>query len=62
MAQYESDLTRFMRRFLEQHPEEIESQRIGRGAWWDKSPAERTAAPEPRHSPKAGGAEHTFEP
>ena len=34
---YESDLTRFMKQFLKEHPEEIESQRKGRAAWWDKT-------------------------
>ena len=59
---YESDLTKFMRRFLEQHPEEFESQRLGRAAWWDKDRDSRTAPPEPENAPKAGGAEYTFEP
>jgi hypothetical protein len=59
---YESDLTKFMREFLKQHPEEVESQRLGRAAWWDKKPAERSPVPPMRHSPKAGGNEHTFEP
>jgi len=62
MAQYESDLTKFMRRYLEQHPEEIASQAAGRGAWWDKRPQERSAPPPARHTPRAGGAEYTFEP
>ncbi len=62
MAQYESDLTRFMRGFLDQHPEEIESQKAGRSIWWDKRPGERTPPPPALHSPKAGGAEYTFEP
>jgi hypothetical protein len=35
---YESDLTKFMRKFLEEHPEEVESQRKGRAIWWDKTP------------------------
>lgn len=59
---YESDLTKFMREFLKKHPEEVESQRLGRAAWWDKKPAERCPVPPMRHSPKAGGNEHTFEP
>ena len=59
---YESDLTKFMRQFLAQHPEEVESQRNGRAIWWDKSPAERAPAPPMRHAPRAGGNEHTFEP
>ncbi len=62
MAQYESDLTRFIRQYLEQHPEEIESQRKGRAIWWDKSAEERAPDPPPKNAPKAGGAEHTFKP
>jgi hypothetical protein len=62
MAQYESDLTRFMRRFLQKHPEEVESQMKGRAIWWDKAPGERDPDPPARHAPKAGGAEHTFKP
>ena len=37
---YESDLTKFMRQFLAEHPEEVESQRTGRAIWWDKRPKE----------------------
>ena len=59
---YESDLTKFMREFLAQHPEEIESQKQGRAIWWDKSPEERSPAPSMRHAPKAGGNEHIFAP
>lgn len=33
---YESEHTRFMRAWLEQHPEELEVQRSGRALWWDK--------------------------
>jgi hypothetical protein len=36
MAQYESDLTKFMREFLSQHPEQVEEQKKGRALWWDK--------------------------
>ena len=60
--QYESDITKFIRNFLEQHPEEIASQRISRSIWWDKPPPERTAPAPPRHAPKSGGAEYTFRP
>ena len=35
MAGYESEHTRFMREYLEKHPEEVESQRKGRAIWWD---------------------------
>lgn len=33
---YVSEHTKFMREWLEQHPEEVEQQRIGRALWWDK--------------------------
>jgi hypothetical protein len=59
---YESDLTKFMRQYLAEHPEEIESQRKGRAVWWDKSPEERAPSPSMRHAPRAGGNEHTFQP
>ncbi|OFZ94080.1 MAG: hypothetical protein A2Z64_08190 [Betaproteobacteria bacterium RIFCSPLOWO2_02_67_12] len=62
MAMYESDLTKFMRQFLQQHPQEQESQKKGRAVWWDKSGDERTPSPPPRHAPKSGGAEYTFQP
>jgi hypothetical protein len=60
MAEYESDLTKFMRRYLAQHPEEIASQKKGRAVWWDKTPEERTAPRKASNSPKSGGAEYTF--
>jgi len=62
MTPYESDLTKFMRQYLEQHPEEKESQRKGRAIWWDKEPGVRSAPDPARHSPKAGGNEYLFEP
>ena len=61
MSQYESEHTRFMRRYLADHPEELESQKAGRAAWWDKYPAQ-VAPPPPRHAPRSGGAEYTFRP
>lgn len=61
MSGYESEHTRFMRRYLEGHPEELESQKVGRAAWWDKDPAQ-VAPPPPRQAPKSGGAEYTFRP
>ncbi|HEX6829272.1 MAG TPA: DUF3460 family protein [Burkholderiales bacterium] len=36
MAMYESDLTRFMREFLEKNPQVTEKQKISRATWWDK--------------------------
>ena len=59
---YESDHTKFMREYMQAHPEEVESQRKGRAIWWDKTAADRSPAPSMRHAPKAGGNEHTFEP
>ena len=38
MAMYESDHTRFMREWMEKHPEEKDVQRAGRALWWDKAP------------------------
>ena len=57
---YESDLTKFMRRYLADHPEELESQKKGRAVWWDKSAETRTPPPPAARTPRAGGAEHTF--
>ena len=34
MAHYESEPTRFMREWLEQHPEETLEQQKGRAPWW----------------------------
>ena len=59
---YESDITKFIREYLKQHPEEVESQKAGRAIWWDKRPDERAPAPSMRHAPKAGGNEATFLP
>lgn len=36
MAIYESEHTKFMREWLENHPEEVEEQQKGRALWWDK--------------------------
>ena len=62
MAMYESELTIFMREYLEKHPEERESQRKGRAVWWDKEPAARTPPSPVTHPPKAGGNEYLFMP
>ena len=62
MAEYESDLTKFMREYLRLHPEERASQAKGRAVWWDKEPGVRTPPDPSRHSPKAGGNEYLFEP
>jgi hypothetical protein len=62
MADYESDHTRFMREYLEQHPEEVASQRKGRAIWWDHAGARRTPPDPVNHPPKAGGNEYLFQP
>ena len=36
MAIYESEHTRFMREWMQQHPEELLEQKAGRALWWDK--------------------------
>lgn len=36
MAMYESEHTKFMREWMEKHPEEAEEQKKGRALWWDK--------------------------
>jgi hypothetical protein len=38
MANYESEHTRFIREYLEKHPEERAEQKAGRALWWDKAP------------------------
>lgn len=37
---YESEHTKFMREMLEQKPQLVVQQRIGRAIWWDKTPRE----------------------
>ena len=34
---YESDITRFIRDFLQKNPEVAEKQRTGRSMWWDRA-------------------------
>jgi hypothetical protein len=59
---YESDITKFIREYLKQHPEEVESQKAGRAIWWDKTDQDRSPAPSMRHAPRAGGNEASFQP
>ena len=33
---YESDYTKFMREWMQQHPQEKEVQKSGRALWWDR--------------------------
>lgn len=55
MAMYESEHTKFMREWLEKHPEEIKEQQRGRALWWDKpqdlETARRNAAAEVPQKP-----------
>ena len=57
---YESDITKFIREYLKQHPEEVESQKAGRAIWWDKTDDDRSPTPSMRHAPKAGGNEYVW--
>jgi hypothetical protein len=43
MAMYESEHTKWMRDWLQQHPEELQEQKAGRALWWDKPPQDRDA-------------------
>jgi hypothetical protein len=36
MAMYESEHTKFIREWLQKHPEQIEESKQGRALWWDK--------------------------
>ncbi|HEX7811135.1 MAG TPA: DUF3460 family protein [Burkholderiales bacterium] len=36
MKAYESEVTKFMRDFLERHPEVVEKQKKARATWWDR--------------------------
>ena len=36
MALYESDHTKFMREWMEKHPDQLDEQKAGRSLWWDK--------------------------
>lgn len=38
MALYESDHSRFMREWLQRHPEELKQRASGIALWWDKPP------------------------
>lgn len=33
---YESEITKFIREFLDKHPEVVEKQRQNRATWWDR--------------------------
>ena len=42
MALYESDHTKFMREWMETHPEQRDEQKKGRALWWDKPQDDQT--------------------
>jgi len=50
MKPYESDITKFIRDFLDRHPEVVEKQKAARATWWDRPQklAERKALEEAR--------------
>ena len=50
MERYESEHTKFIREWMERHPEEIAEQKRGRALWWDKLPQ----TPEVRHDNSEG--------
>lgn len=52
---YESEMTQFMREFLQSHPEELEVRRTGRALWWDRpqDPEQQRNAAEARVPQKA---------
>jgi hypothetical protein len=33
---YESEHTKFIREWMEKHPQELDEQKAGRALWWDK--------------------------
>lgn len=43
MALYESEHTKWMREWMEKHPEESKIQSSGRALWWDKQPRDEEA-------------------
>ncbi|HWA13031.1 MAG TPA: DUF3460 family protein [Burkholderiales bacterium] len=36
MKTYESEITKFIRDFLDKHPEVVEKQKKARATWWDR--------------------------
>ena len=47
MALYESEHTKFMREWMDKHPEETQEQAKGRALWWDKPPRKLEAMKQP---------------
>lgn len=50
MAQYESDITGFLKGLKQAHPEIEAEQRKGRAIWWDKQPVDLDQAKRLRES------------
>jgi hypothetical protein len=55
MKAYESEITKFIRDFLDKHPEVVDKQKLARATWWDKPQklAENKALSEAREPKKA---------
>ena len=55
MKAYESDITKFIRDFLDKHPEVVDKQKKARATWWDRPQklAENKARDEARAPKKA---------
>lgn len=55
MKAYESEITKFIRDFLDKHPEVVEKQKKARATWWDRPQklAERQALEEARAPKKS---------
>jgi hypothetical protein len=55
MKPYESEITKFIRDFLDTHPEVVEKQKKARATWWDRpqSLGERKALEDARAPKKS---------
>lgn len=55
MKAYESEITQFIREFLQKHPDVVEKQKKARATWWDRPQnlAERKVLDEARSPKKA---------
>lgn len=42
LMNYESEHTKWMREWMEKHPEELQVQKAGRALWWDQLPQDQT--------------------
>ena len=54
MALYESEITKFMRDFLQKNPQVVEKQKKHRASWWDRPQSlEQQAVDEASRVPKS---------